>query len=357
MVKDIKYIIKRIIIGVGIAIALIYLKGGLIADVNALSLRTYDSNWNITGQCSNCNCLVPYDTIGNIKDLYIIYDDVPLSNGTKYKLETTFTIITQNATRPAWGSIYFYNSGTNQNIQTTYWARNSEELSPYPDSTQGVKLNYGYIGTFTSTKSGNGGLLELPLNTQITYAQICVLTKSFGYMGDSTTDAINNQTNQIINNNNQNTNNIINNQNENTNSINNNLTDDTSPSDSDIEDLFDLDTDDSNSPVSDLLLMPLTLLNAFNNGFSGTCSSVNLGNLYGTNLVLPCIQVQNYLGSTLWNLIDMMFCIFLIYNMAMMFVQIYEGFTTLRDDFDVAYSPKHHDTSTRVGRGESEGLY
>lgn len=337
MVKDITYILKRILIGVGIALILMLFKGGLIADVNALSLRTYDSNWNITGQCSNCSCLVPNDTIGNIKDLYIIYDDVPLSNGTKYKLETTFTIITKNSTRPAWGSIYFYNSGTNQNIQTTYWARNSEELSPYPDSTQGVKLNYGYIGTFTSTKSGNGGLLELPLNTQISYSQICVLTKSFGYMGDSTTDAINNQTNQIINNNNQNTNNIINNQNENTNTINNNLNDieDTLTDDSVDDPNSDINTMKgklaSNGVITQLISLPITLYQSVLNNIQATCHTFSLGALYGTNLSFPCINLESLLGSTLWNIIDILCCGLFILSFRKKMVDIFNHMSSLKD--------------------------
>lgn len=338
MVKDIKYIIKRIIIGVGIAIALIYLKGGLIADVNALSLRSYDSNWNITGQCTNCTCLVPNGLVGNIKDLYIIYDDTPLSNGIKYKLETTFTITSID--RPLWGAMLFYNGGTNENISTTYWARNGEESGlPFPGSsgTPATKWNYGYIGTFTASKSGNGGLLELPMSNQVAYSQICVLTKSFAYMGDSSVDAINNQTNQIINNNNQNTNNIINNQNENTNTINNNLNDieDTLTDDSVDNPNSDINTMKgklaSNGVITQLISLPITLYQSILNNIQATCHSFSLGALYGTNLSLPCINLQNLLGSTLWNIIDILCCGLFILSFRKKMVDIFNHMSSLKD--------------------------
>lgn len=38
MVKDAKYIIKRIIIGVGVALVLMLLKGGLIMNVHAMEV-------------------------------------------------------------------------------------------------------------------------------------------------------------------------------------------------------------------------------------------------------------------------------------------------------------------------------
>lgn len=130
------------------------------------------------------------------------------------------------------------------------------------------------------------------------------------------------------------------------------LTDDSGVNNSDIQDLFDDINDDSNSPVSDLLTLPITLLQAYINGFDSTCSPISLGTLYGTNLVLPCIDIPDYIGNSLWNMIDAMFCLFMIYNIAMMCVSIYESFTSLDDSMQLLYSPQHTGHS-RVSRNEA----
>ena len=121
--------------------------------------------------------------------------------------------------------------------------------------------------------------------------------------------------------------------------MNDTLKDETGVSNSDLSNLFDdIDDGESNSPVSDLLTMPLTLLNAYVNGMSGTCSAFNLGSLFGTNLTFPCITISDYLGSSLWSLIDSLFCIFMIYNIGMLCISIYESITSLQDSMQRSYT-------------------
>ena len=105
------------------------------------------------------------------------------------------------------------------------------------------------------------------------------------------------------------------------------------------EELFE-DTDDySNSPISDMLTMPISLLQNMLNGINGTCNPVNLGRFgFASNdLILPCIHPQNYLGSTLWGVIDALFSIFMIYNIAMLFIAYYDMILTLGDPFTYLY--------------------
>lgn len=87
----------------------------------------------------------------------------------------------------------------------------------------------------------------------------------------------------------------------------------------------------SDSVVSDMVLMPITLLNAFSSGFNGSCQAYNLGSLYGTNLTLPCINISNYLGATLWGIIDVLMSGFLIYGIGKKFVRVFNDFTNLKD--------------------------
>lgn len=110
------------------------------------------------------------------------------------------------------------------------------------------------------------------------------------------------------------------------------------------------------TPVTNLLLIPITLLSAFNSGVSGTCQPVSLGTLYGTELVLPCINLEQRLGSDLWAIIDDITAIFIIYEIVMLVIASFEGLSSLNDCFDLLYEPKHGNL-TREGRGHSAGLY
>lgn len=105
--------------------------------------------------------------------------------------------------------------------------------------------------------------------------------------------------------------------------------------------LQDINQDYSNNPVSDLITMPITFLQTLNNNVSGSCITWNLGSLLGSNVTMPCINLQEIIGSNLYNLIDMAICLFLAYNIGLMCVTIWNNMTSLKDDFDDMYSPKH----------------
>lgn len=127
------------------------------------------------------------------------------------------------------------------------------------------------------------------------------------------------------------------------NDLNDTLNDTSQPNtNQDINDMNDMVASDT--PISDLITMPLTLINAYINGVNSSCSPVNLGNLYGTDLILPCIDLEQKLGSNLWHIIDSFFTIFMCYNIGMLFVSAFDGITSLRDDFEGLYQPRHADT-------------
>ena len=132
--------------------------------------------------------------------------------------------------------------------------------------------------------------------------------------------------------------------------INDSITDDTGVADSDLEDLFS-EFQESNTPISDLLTMPLTLIQAYIDGMSGTCQDISLGRLYGANLVIPCINIQEYIGSNLWSIIDVLISLFMIYNLSQLFITAFDGITSLNDDFQVLYGARHvASPQTRVER-------
>ena len=122
---------------------------------------------------------------------------------------------------------------------------------------------------------------------------------------------------------------------------------DTPNTNQDINDMNDMVA--SNTPITDLLTLPLTLINAYYVGITSTCSPYNFGSLLGTDIIFPCINLEQRLGSNLWLIIDSLCCIFLIYSIAMLFVHAFDNLTSLKDDFDDMYVPKH--AGKHVGSG------
>ena len=61
--------------------------------------------------------------------------------------------------------------------------------------------------------------------------------------------------------------------------------------------------------------------------------------MFGTELILPCIDLESRLGSWLWGLIDSFFCIFLIYNVGMLAVKIWTDVIMMKDFFSQLYKP------------------
>lgn len=87
----------------------------------------------------------------------------------------------------------------------------------------------------------------------------------------------------------------------------------------------------SNSVISDLLLLPVRLFQNIVNNINGSCSAFNLGTLYNTNLLLPCINIPSLIGDTLWSVIDILFCGSFILVIRKKFVDIFESLSELKN--------------------------
>lgn len=113
---------------------------------------------------------------------------------------------------------------------------------------------------------------------------------------------------------------------------NDTLTDDTIDDTNTSSTLEDLADDlPTNSVISDLLLLPVRLFQSILSGINGSCSSFALGSLYGTNLTMPCINIQNYLGSSIWTFIDIVISGMFVLVIRKKFVDIFHNFTDLRN--------------------------
>lgn len=92
-----------------------------------------------------------------------------------------------------------------------------------------------------------------------------------------------------------------------------------------------------NAPISNLLLFPVTLFSSILNGMNSTCVDYNLGNLWGTNLKLPCVNVRQYLGDSLYLTIDLILSGVLIFRIMTFIIRCYNGLIFMKknpvDDF------------------------
>lgn len=86
-----------------------------------------------------------------------------------------------------------------------------------------------------------------------------------------------------------------------------------------------------NSTITQLITMPITLYTSILNGVQSTCQPFSLGNLFGTNLTLPCINIGNYLGSTLWTMIDVIISGFAIFSISKKLIKIFNNFSTMKE--------------------------
>lgn len=104
----------------------------------------------------------------------------------------------------------------------------------------------------------------------------------------------------------------------------------------------------SPTPVNDIILLPINILNKELQVLGNTCDAwtINWGPLLSDkSLSIPCIYPGRYLngyswqGYTLWELIDFMVCLFLGYQIMMLVIAAYNDITSLNDTFHSMYTP------------------
>lgn len=146
---------------------------------------------------------------------------------------------------------------------------------------------------------------------------------------DYANDAVISTNKEIINQNNT----IINNQgaikdgiNDVNSSINSDNVDDPSSSINQFKDKIA-----ENGVITQLVGLPVTLFTKVLNSVNGTCSSYNLGSLFGTDLVLPCVNIETYLGSTLWNIIDVLISGLFVYSISKKFIKVFENMSSMNE--------------------------
>lgn len=87
----------------------------------------------------------------------------------------------------------------------------------------------------------------------------------------------------------------------------------------------------TNGVITQLVGLPVTLFTKVLNSVNGTCSSYNLGSLFGTDLVLPCINIETYLGSSLWSIIDVLISGLFVYTISKKFIKVFENMSSMNE--------------------------
>lgn len=122
----------------------------------------------------------------------------------------------------------------------------------------------------------------------------------------------------------------INDVNSSINDVNNSITDDSvDDPDSFISQITNMLA--TNGTITQLITLPITMFTSILNNINGTCSSFNVGNLLGTDLIFPCIDVSTYLGSTLWGVIDVICSGFFVLTIAKKMIKAFNNFSGMKE--------------------------
>lgn len=284
-----------------------------------------------------------------------------------YKITATFKIamdgLVNNIGSTAFTGFVHFNNGTIKDEVSTVEVIGLEDGSGTFKITSVVTLtNETDLSGLTYSLRANSSIGSAPYGNTV-YTQLSALDTTVELTNDLNSAILNsiNSNQQITNDkldqidkNQQATNDKLDETNQNLNDINDTL------HNGDVKDFslgdFDLgiDLDPENSPVSALITLPVSLLNAFLSGLEGQCYGYTIPFFFGEDLTFPCIDLEDYLGSELWNTIDLICCIFLIYNIAMMVVSFFEKITSLQDAFDSMYAPRHQAVDTYIPKHGGE---
>lgn len=263
-----------------------------------------------------------------------IYSVTATANGNVYTCDVGNNSLIYNQNETMKGQTYsitcdvYMGSGGLTNIKasfgpytgTSFTTLSSTHLTAYKNIDDRIYSEIQVIANNTNNINNN----LLSIYGSITDVEGLIRTQTAQIMASTNAivTAITGQTNSITNAQNQTTG-AINDVND---SINDSSVDDPN---SDLSDMQDNEI--SNSVISDLLLLPINMFENIVSAIGGTCSSFPLGELLGTSLVLPCINISSLIGQSLWNVIDILFCGIFVLSIRKKFVDIFENITSLKD--------------------------
>jgi len=336
MIKESKYIIRRVIVGVLIAL--------ILSFINSCEVHAEVKLGNVTMSSNNYRVIA----IGNITMTFS--DDVlnDLKDYQQYYLLTWCTdsndIISWYGNNNTLTNINFYNTGykcmfpnssyTGGHIVYVYGSYNGATLC----SATGTNCLHNGSLTFYSPNQSSWALLSYQNSFEVI---------SIDYSSDtiiSQNQTLINQNTQIISGQNNIYSKIESESNEtqqkidaNTNAIedvNDTLNDSSIPSDSSdkINNITSIISNNQNSFIVQIATFIPQTLQVILNGFNNSCTGgYSLGSLYGTELIIPCINPVDYLGSFLWGVIDSILCLCYLIPLCKFLINKYNDLTSMNN--------------------------
>lgn len=279
--KDIKYILKRIIIGVGIALILMAIKSNVFAYTYVYNNYLNDSNYIVAQQG---NIKIEFDNDTNYAQNWINVRYYALLLCTDAKQITSWYLNSSN------------NYADTLNITNTNWQ------CYFPNSSYGGGHVVIFQGQINSQGTGQNVIAQVSSTiynpNQSSWA---LLSKQFSsnryevdYASNSIITGINNQTQAItnlqtgqttiINQNNQINNNL--------NEVNDNLTNDTPPNDNELTSALDAGSLPGGGPISNIITFPLTMFNRFLSVLGTSCADLTIPIPYvSQTATIQCVNV------------------------------------------------------------------
>lgn len=333
MKSDIKYIIKRIIVGVSIALILMLIKSNVFAQTisGPQSCNNKNGSENMSGptlvnysyngipylRCrTNTNTYAIGTTIlygGNIvtgtDGFYTFqFSGITASHGMLPSVviqsaNTTFSSCLVNFSDQAIDNDYLINPGykpfsvycPNVYLSGSRWFE--VNFSPNLDGLNADRFGYGISNI---TVNQNDSFIDVQ-------------------------SAINNQSQQQHQDS-QNTQNAINN-------VNDSLTSDTTPSGSDTDSAYSNfgNSTAQNGVITQLITLPITLFTSINNNINTSCSRFDMGTLLGTHIYFNCINPSQYIGSQLWSVIDILASGFFVWYIGKKLIKVFENLSSMKE--------------------------
>lgn len=358
MIKETKYIIRRVIIGFLIALLTMFFKSIVFAEVNFInptdmtyknplgSNPTYGTNCSVDGySCvylDNSNASYARFYTGNA-GYNFPYTQLAVFNFSAVRSNSDQDITIGSISLNGYSCYYNSTNDYTANQQAT----GDMALEPYKIS---VSAYCPLSGTFAI--NGRTKILEIRYTNQasISYVMLNRITfvsngevdrliqllsssNSYWVTNNDLLSQINSKLGTIISNE-QATTNAINNQTQqqqdNHDELMDNLND--SSTDNPSSDLNDMNSHlATNSVISDLFTLPVRFYQTILNSVNATCTPYTLGQLFNTNITLPCVNIEDLLGSTIYTTIDIGLCGLFVFSIRKKFVDIFSNITSLKD--------------------------
>lgn len=362
MKKDFKYIIKRILIGVGIIFVMSFINS---CDVHALSYSLENTNTRINMYGSYVNN-IQWGTNywrGVAYEQYTGFDSkVEIIGNDNFQLEQGRYLISfvlfSNQNQNDLSCSNITSNFKNVNVTTGQWVQNeisSKCYDVYKTTYNGKpawRLLYDFIYKSNRQDWNNiiyelefivtanngykffqGDQNGLDIGLDISDIQDYDISIINTWNNDKQNQSIISNGNTLINQNqtiiNQNT--SINNS---INDVNNSINDSSIPSDSEskINSITDTIKANQNSSIVQIATFFPQTLQLILNGFNTSCTGgYSLGSLYGTELTIPCINPVDYLGSFLWGVIDSILCLCYLIPLCKFLVNKYNDLTSMKN--------------------------